>query len=118
MKGWLDKLALSAPEFSLAGDEAVAHQDAEHGVGTALLLIMIVTVHQHLLREVRSGDNGCLTEGRLEREDAAVFSDPLRNITQRFALSVISRAQKPVARGGDNRREGSHRGFHSNLATR
>src|SRR5260221_7813966 len=100
--------ALPVPPLAAAGDKAVAHQNSEHGIGAALLLVMVVMLCQPLLRQHRRGDDCCLAEWRGDGEDVTVALNPIGNLPQRRALGIISRPEQPVTRRGDHRGRRPH----------
>src|SRR3954465_11991770 len=108
MKRGLNELALPAPEFAFARPQPVAHQNSQHDVGLAFLLIFGVTLDENLLRQLRRAEDHALADCAFDARHIAIFLDPFWKLPQRIALRVINRAQKPVARAGDERWQALH----------
>src|SRR5438876_1829959 len=98
MKRGLHQLSLTAPELAFARDQAITHQNTEHGVGAALLLITRVTVHQHLPRQLRRPDHRGLAQRRRDPVNVSVFLEPFWNPAQRIAPPVVGWPLEPTAR--------------------
>lgn len=108
MEGGLNELALAAPEFAFAGDEAVAHEDAEDEVGEALFLVFGVTIGQDFAGELGRADDDGLAKSAFDAEERAVFVNPLGKVGQWLVLGVVEWAFESAARAFDNGRQVVH----------